>query len=159
MFSIEGLKKLYTEVSQVITDGSTWDKYPENEGELIKSRQQIKWCIKGYSKRLHDVSEGFEELKVIVKNEFKEAEVFIRGYQFKWAKKNDMVHAVNQELNVEFYIWKRPRVSRYINTNVQEFTFNHKEKPDILIVDLPFKMFSSDPVRGPKVEYDTILLF
>eukprot|EP00924_Labyrinthula_sp_SR-Ha-C_P014497 snap_masked-scaffold_94-processed-gene-0.10-mRNA-1 protein AED:1.00 eAED:1.00 QI:0/-1/0/0/-1/1/1/0/163 len=67
-----------------------------------------------------------------------------------------MVHAINQELNVEFYIWKRPHGSRYINTDVQKFIFNQKEKPDVLIVDLPFKMFSSDPVRGPKVEYDVL---
>eukprot|EP00924_Labyrinthula_sp_SR-Ha-C_P014197 snap_masked-scaffold_59-processed-gene-0.47-mRNA-1 protein AED:0.39 eAED:0.39 QI:0/0/0/0.5/1/1/2/0/197 len=67
-----------------------------------------------------------------------------------------MVHAVNQKLNVEFYIWRRPLGSRYINKDVQEFSFNQEEKPDVFIVDLPFKMFSSDPVRGPKVEYDVL---
>eukprot|EP00924_Labyrinthula_sp_SR-Ha-C_P012204 augustus_masked-scaffold_10-processed-gene-0.10-mRNA-1 protein AED:0.78 eAED:0.78 QI:0/0/0/0.5/1/1/2/0/431 len=156
VFSIEGLKQLYSEVSQVIADEGTWDKYPEYKGDLTEFRQQIKWCIKGYSKRLHDVSEGFEELKVIVKNEFGGVEIFIRGYQLKWSKTINMVHAVNQELNVEFYIWKRPRGSRFINKDVQDFVLNQEERPDVLIVDLPFKMFSSDPVRGPKVEYNVL---
>eukprot|EP00924_Labyrinthula_sp_SR-Ha-C_P010481 maker-scaffold_70-snap-gene-0.115-mRNA-1 protein AED:0.77 eAED:0.86 QI:0/0/0/0.5/0/0/2/0/635 len=112
VFSIEGLKQLYSEVSQVIADEGVWDKYPDYNGDLTEFRQQIKWCIKGYSKRLRDVSEGFEELRVIVKNEFEGVEVFVRGYQLKCSKTINMVHAVNQELNVEFYIWKRPRGSR-----------------------------------------------
>eukprot|EP00924_Labyrinthula_sp_SR-Ha-C_P001777 snap_masked-scaffold_64-processed-gene-0.67-mRNA-1 protein AED:1.00 eAED:1.00 QI:0/0/0/0/1/1/2/0/376 len=156
VFSIEGLKQLYSEVSQVIADDGTWDKYPEYKGDLTESRQQIKWCIKGYPKRLHDVSEGFEEQKVIVKNKFEGVKVFIRGYQLKWSKTINMVHAVNQELNVELYVWKRPCGSRYINKEVQDFILYQEEKPDVLIVDLPFKVFSSDPVRGPKVEYDVL---
>eukprot|EP00924_Labyrinthula_sp_SR-Ha-C_P014220 snap_masked-scaffold_59-processed-gene-0.46-mRNA-1 protein AED:1.00 eAED:1.00 QI:0/0/0/0/1/1/2/0/171 len=41
-FSIEGLKQLYFEVSQVIADEGTWDKYPEYNGDLTEFRQQIK---------------------------------------------------------------------------------------------------------------------
>eukprot|EP00924_Labyrinthula_sp_SR-Ha-C_P001933 snap_masked-scaffold_30-processed-gene-2.5-mRNA-1 protein AED:1.00 eAED:1.00 QI:0/-1/0/0/-1/1/1/0/287 len=86
VFSIEGLKKFYKEVSQVIADGGTWGSYPEYNGDLVEFRQQIKWCIKNNGKHLYDVLESFNELKVIVKNELEGSEVFIKGYQLKWAK-------------------------------------------------------------------------
>eukprot|EP00924_Labyrinthula_sp_SR-Ha-C_P015790 snap_masked-scaffold_4-processed-gene-9.10-mRNA-1 protein AED:1.00 eAED:1.00 QI:0/0/0/0/1/1/2/0/302 len=150
---LPGLIKLHNMISCCRKNGDIWKGYPKYKGDLGCFEEFINDLIKKV--RLKKVSQYVELVYLAVNT----GEV---GEQLKGRKLSGISDEVasnlfsyrNEELGVYDKIWKILHGSRMIKQDVQEFLKSTELKPQVVIVDFPYNLFSGDPIRGPSNNYD-----
>eukprot|EP00924_Labyrinthula_sp_SR-Ha-C_P016785 snap_masked-scaffold_6-processed-gene-14.39-mRNA-1 protein AED:1.00 eAED:1.00 QI:0/0/0/0/1/1/2/0/284 len=125
------------------------------KGDLVCFEEFINGLIKEFRVRLKKISQYVNLVCLAVNVEEDEEQVKSKkllGISDEVA--SNLFSYTNKELGVYGKIWKIPHGSRMIKQDVQEFLKSTELKPQVVIVDFPYNLFSGDPIRGPSNNYD-----
>eukprot|EP00924_Labyrinthula_sp_SR-Ha-C_P016113 snap_masked-scaffold_4-processed-gene-19.26-mRNA-1 protein AED:1.00 eAED:1.00 QI:0/-1/0/0/-1/1/1/0/227 len=62
----------------------------------------------------------------------------------------------NKNLHCIIYVWKKPVGCKLKKMDVFKFVESSTLKPDVVILDPPYRIFSDNPIRGPRISYSTL---
>eukprot|EP00924_Labyrinthula_sp_SR-Ha-C_P007122 augustus_masked-scaffold_8-processed-gene-9.16-mRNA-1 protein AED:1.00 eAED:1.00 QI:0/0/0/0/1/1/2/0/304 len=97
-----------------------------------------------------------KKARKIVDNEFTGSKLVIAECSFEKAVIANLVRLDVIGRKLRIYFWKKPIGARTCRMRVQDYLAACTERFPIVTMDPPYRIFSSDPVRGPQILYNTM---
>eukprot|EP00924_Labyrinthula_sp_SR-Ha-C_P002665 snap_masked-scaffold_13-processed-gene-3.32-mRNA-1 protein AED:1.00 eAED:1.00 QI:0/0/0/0/1/1/2/0/1264 len=151
--TLEGLRVLLSAVKAHVKEGLQWEAYPEWEGDLRNFLQTIHSLINSYSHRKMLIIDFMKQARNLVE---KNVEGRYDEAILTKALTPNLWKVENKKLNCIIFRWKRPRGCILVKDDVPSFLTKKEVNPDVVILDPPYKVFSENPVRGPRISYNVM---
>eukprot|EP00924_Labyrinthula_sp_SR-Ha-C_P004952 snap_masked-scaffold_1-processed-gene-16.58-mRNA-1 protein AED:1.00 eAED:1.00 QI:0/-1/0/0/-1/1/1/0/141 len=136
-------------VNYKIKNNLPWKSFPQLNEDLMNLRELLHSMISSYGIRREKIENFVRKAKQMLQKTKEERKTGI--IVFIKALTPNLWRVENSELRCVVFLWKRPEGSRLIRENVLEFLLKKQLKPDVVVIDPPYKIFSENPVRGPRI--------
>eukprot|EP00924_Labyrinthula_sp_SR-Ha-C_P002389 snap_masked-scaffold_16-processed-gene-2.6-mRNA-1 protein AED:1.00 eAED:1.00 QI:0/-1/0/0/-1/1/1/0/2052 len=151
--SADGVKILLTRVD--VYEGEKWCGFPRYNGTITDFKIYLKDLWGKLKCREKDIQLKLDDLKIHVNNA-EELENVVFGCQVNETAVNNLLEICCKELNFVANIWKIPKNVNFVSGDVRNFLMECCEEYEVLVIDPPWNVFSSNPTRGPAVTYKTM---
>eukprot|EP00924_Labyrinthula_sp_SR-Ha-C_P004276 snap_masked-scaffold_3-processed-gene-19.39-mRNA-1 protein AED:0.47 eAED:0.49 QI:0/0/0/0.25/1/1/4/0/1284 len=151
--SADGVKILLERLDNY--EGEKWHGFPRYNGTIPEFKIYLKDLWGTLRCRERDIKSKLEDLKKYVNNGERMGK-FVCGCLVKDTAVNNLLEIRCQELNFVANIWKIPKNVKFISRDVRDFLVECCEEYEVLVIDPPWNVFSSNPIRGPAVTYKTM---
>eukprot|EP00924_Labyrinthula_sp_SR-Ha-C_P001736 augustus_masked-scaffold_113-processed-gene-0.12-mRNA-1 protein AED:1.00 eAED:1.00 QI:0/0/0/0/1/1/3/0/823 len=153
--TVKGLIKMKKYAIECKKKDMKWNTYPQRKGSLEDLILTINDLVINVQRRHATIRDRLEKLKELVKATY-DLPVVDSELRMEFSRTVNLVKVEDFKLNFTCYLWKRSSGAKALKMDVFEYLAKKNISSDVVVIDPPYKMFSDNPTRGPRIVYDTI---
>eukprot|EP00924_Labyrinthula_sp_SR-Ha-C_P016187 snap_masked-scaffold_4-processed-gene-21.51-mRNA-1 protein AED:1.00 eAED:1.00 QI:0/-1/0/0/-1/1/1/0/2106 len=153
--TVEGLMKMKKYAVECKERNMKWDAYPQWSGSLEELILRVNNLVVNVQARHATIRDRLKTLNELVKVT-DNLPVMDSEMKMEFSRTTNLVKVEDFKLNFICYLWKKPFGSRALKMDVFEYLAKKNISSDVVVIDPPYKVFSDNPTRGPRIVYKTL---